>query len=651
MEWALHLRVVRALAGLTLVISTLASCSSAPVLSEPTPVMAPIKPIPVAGPAVWPTPQQQTARPDGFQLPSTVGMVIGASTDASAIAVVKAALASSGVTRFVTASDSQAAPDAQLDVWVGGPLENRLSAQALDALTIPGPSGLSAEGYVLGIGVGSDRRARVVLAGVDPTGTFYAAQTLRQLVVSQGSHHLVPGISIRDWPTVPLRGLVEGFYGAPWSTADRLAQFDFLSATKQNVYVYSPKDDAYLRARWREPHPAAQLAVIKQLVARATADHVQFTYALSPGLSVCYSSDADERALVAKFDSMWQVGVRSFAIPFDDISETTWNCAEDAAGFGSSGGAGAGAAQAHLLDRVQDDFIARHPSAKRLEMVPTEFFGMSDSPYKAALRNKLDPRIIVEWTGSGVAPATITADQAAQARQVFGHDILVWDNYPVNDTTPNRLLLGPYTGREPAVTDHVVGVTANPMVTSAPSQIAEFTSGDYLWNAAGYDPGAAWLAALHYLAGSAWQALKVFAENNYSSILNPAESPALVPLISAFWKARDSGKSLGSAATVLMDYFGHMAAAPGALARGMHDGAFLTEAKPWLDKLAIYGKAGEAAVGMLVAQQAGDAATASTERVALDALRGQAAAIPQVVALGVMDPFLAQAVAASSPSS
>jgi hypothetical protein len=627
-----------ALAGLALLIGALASCTSEPPVPET---------ISVTAPAVWPTPQQQTARRDGFPLPSTVGLVTGASTDASAVAVVKKALASAGVTRIVAASDQQPAPQAPLDVWVGGPSENKASAAALDALAIRGPNGLGAEGYVLGTGLGSDGHARVVLDGADPTGTFYAAQTLRQLVVSQGDRHLLPEISIRDWPTVPLRGVIEGFYGPPWSTADRLSQFDFLGATKQNVYVYSPKDDPYLRARWRQPYPADQLAVTTQLVARATTDHVQFTYALSPGLSVCYSSDSDEQALVAKLDSMWNIGVRSFALPFDDISYTNWSCAEDATKFGT-GGAAAGEAQAYLLDRVQHDFIDTHRFAKRLQMVPTEFSNESDSPYKTALRMQLDAGIIVEWTGDQVVPATITAEQAAQAQQVFGHDLLVWDNYPVNDYAPTRLLLGPYTGREPGVTDHVVGVTANPMIESSPSEIAEFTSGDYLWNAGSYNPSTAWLAGLHYLGGSAWQALNLLAENNYSSILNPAESPTLAPLISTFWDAYDSGQGLRSAATMLSDYFGQMAAAPGRLTTGMDNAAFLTEAKPWIDKHGIYGKAGQTAVSMLAAQQAGDASTASKDRLALESLLQQAGAIPQVVAPGVMDPFLTQAVAASN---
>ena len=45
-------------------------------------------------------------------------------------------------------------------MWVGGPSENKASAAALDAPGIRGPNGLSAEGYVLGIGRGSDDHAR-----------------------------------------------------------------------------------------------------------------------------------------------------------------------------------------------------------------------------------------------------------------------------------------------------------------------------------------------------------------------------------------------------------------------------------------------------------------------------------------------------------
>jgi hypothetical protein len=602
--------------------------------------------VPVTAPAVWPTPQQQNTRTDGFALSTTVALVTGATTDASAVRVVEKVLTSAGVTRIVTTSDSQPPRAAPVIVWVGGPSENRASAGALDALGLAGPAGLAAEGYVLGVGRGPDGQARVVLAGIDATGTFYAAQTLKQLVVARGGRNWVPGVSIRDWPTTPLRGVIEGFYGPPWSSADRLSQLDFFAATKQNVYVYSPKDDPYLRAQWRRPYPPDQLAVIRQLVDRAIADHVQFTYALSPGLSVCYSRDADQQALINKLQSIWDIGVRSFAIPLDDISYTRWNCSQDVARFGR-GGEAAGQAQASLLNRVQRDFIDTHPAAHRLEMVPTEFSDVQDSPYKAVLRAQLDHRVIVEWTGVGIVPATITAAQADQARQVYGHDILVWDNYPVNDYAPSRLFLGPYTGRDPRVADHVVGVTVNPMIEAEPSKIAEFSSAAFLWNATTYEAPAAWLAGLHHLGGPAWQALGVFAENSSSSVLNSAESPTLTALIRAFWTAYESGSDVAGAASALSSYFGEMAAAPGQLEAGMDNGAFLAEAKPWFDKLGLYGRAGQAAVALLVAPRTGDLRTVRRDRQALASLRNRLVATSQVVAPGIMDSFIARAASAS----
>ena len=350
------------------------------------------------------------------------------------------------VKRVDEITDPHDARPGEPTIYVGG----AAAGQAVAALGVQNADGLAAEGYVLATGSVAGHPS-VVLDGHDATGTFYAAQTLRQLVRA----HSVPGVEVRDWPTFPLRGVIEGFYGTPWSHAARLDQLDFYGAHKMNTYVYSPKNDPFLRDQWRDPYPPDQLAQLKELVDRAIANHVKFTYALSPGLSVCYSSAADEQALVAKFQSLWDVGVRDFAIPLDDISYTSWNCDADQTKFGT-GGAAAGAAQAYLLNAVQRDFIATHAGASRLQMVPTEYADVAASPYKNTIKAQLDPAIIVEWTGVGVIAPVITQQQAAAAKNVFGHDILVWDNYPVNDYVTDRLLLGPYIGRDTGLSGSLV---------------------------------------------------------------------------------------------------------------------------------------------------------------------------------------------------
>ncbi|MFJ4940339.1 beta-N-acetylglucosaminidase domain-containing protein [Streptomyces pseudovenezuelae] len=587
-------------------------------------------------PEIWPTPQRTTVGPGRLPVPDRVVEVVGPGTDPSARRVVEAALEAAGAEHITKVDAGDRPPPSGLTVYLGGPGENPATARALTRLGAASPSGLASGGYVLASGR-SHGQALLALSGVDPTGTFYAAQTLRQLLDGRGG---LPVVTVRDWPTAALRGVIEGFYGTPWTHAERLAQLDFYGRTKQNVYVYSPKDDDYLRARWRDEYPAAALAQLKELVDRADADHVRFTYALSPGLSVCYSSAADVRALTAKFDSLYAIGVRSFAIPLDDISYTKWNCPEDEREFGTGGGA-AGTAQARLLNTVWKDFSATHPDLQPLETVPTEYSDLADSPYKKALREKLDPSVVVEWTGVGVIAPTLTTEQLQQAREVYGHPILVWDNYPVNDYVTSRLLLGPYTGREPGVAAAATGVTANPMVQGEASRLALFTSAAYLWNPHAYDPRKAFLASVEDLAGpKAAKWLRIFAENNYSSQLDATESPTLTRLIAAFRKAYEQGSGLDRAATALTSYFADMAANPAELRAHLGNPGFLAETSAWLDKLGRYGGAGETAVRLLLAHKAGDTDAVSTYWTQLQRERKELDAIPQQVSPGVMDQFL-----------
>jgi hyaluronoglucosaminidase len=605
-------------------------------------------------PAVFPVPQSEQRHGGNVPIPSQVTVVVGAHGDASALSVVDTALNQAGARRINQVSDATAPGPHALTVYVGGDSENAQTASALSALGIAGPSGLPAQGYVLGVGR-VQGGAVVVLDGVDAAGTYYAAQTLRQLVSRAPSGiSLLPGVAIRDWPSLPTRGVVEGFYGDPWSDQDRMAQFDFYGANKMNTYVYSPKNDPYLRASWRDPYPPAQLAELQSLVQRATADHVTFTYALSPGLSLCYSSASDEQALVAKFQSLWDIGVRAFAVPFDDISYTTWNCSADQAKFGT-GPAAAAAAQAYVLNAVDADFIATHPGAQPLETVPTEYYDTAASPYKTTMAAQLTSDIVVEWTGDGVIPAAITASQAQAAKQVYGHDILLWDNYPVNDYNTSRLFLGPLAGRDAGLAGQLAGMTSNPMIQAAPSEIPLFTAADFMWNSAAYDPSASWNASLAAFAGhdpATLAALHAFADVNYSSVVNQQEAPSLSATIAAFWKAWNGGHPDPGATSSLGEAFAELRDGPGILRTRLSDPSFATEAGPWLDATAAWGDAELTALDMLIAQSTGDGTRAWTDRLALPGLEATAKSYTYtglngtahvVVGSGVLDTFIQNA--------
>ena len=65
---------------------------------------------------------------------------------------------------------------------------------------------------------------------------------------------------------IPVRGIVEGFYGTPWTQAHRLDMLEFCGTHGLNAYIYAPKDDSYHRAKWREPYPEGKRKELSLLV-------------------------------------------------------------------------------------------------------------------------------------------------------------------------------------------------------------------------------------------------------------------------------------------------------------------------------------------------------------------------------------------------
>ena len=49
----------------------------------------------------------------------------------------------------------------------------------------------------------------------------------------------------------PIRGLIEGFYGPPWSFDERAEVMARCAGWGMTHYVYAPKDDPLHRERWR----------------------------------------------------------------------------------------------------------------------------------------------------------------------------------------------------------------------------------------------------------------------------------------------------------------------------------------------------------------------------------------------------------------
>src|SRR5271157_3870796 len=111
-------------------------------------------------------------------------------------------------------------------------------------------------------------------------------------------------VVISDFPSFPERGIVEGFYGVPWTDQDRVDILRFAGQHGMNVYYYAPKDDPYHRKLWRDPYPRDEFGHLRELVEAAHANFVDFYFAISPGLSMTYSSEEDFGVLTRKLDSI-----------------------------------------------------------------------------------------------------------------------------------------------------------------------------------------------------------------------------------------------------------------------------------------------------------------------------------------------------------
>ncbi|MEU8567376.1 beta-N-acetylglucosaminidase domain-containing protein [Streptomyces pathocidini] len=550
-------------------------------------------------PIVTPRPQEMTANGGPLRVPSRVRVLLGEGADKPTRKLVVSVLRGAGA-RQVDVKPLAGAPErkvGELTVVVGR-LGDATVTEALKQAggSLPADAG-AAEGYALAAKSGLLGGGSVVLAGADSDGTYYAAQTLRQLA----GHRALAGVSVVDRPLMPLRGVIEGFYGSPWTHAERMDQLAFYGDVKMNTYIYAPKDDPYHREKWREPYPADKLAELGELVEQAQAHHVRFTFALSPGVSMCYSDAADLKALEAKLQAVYDLGVRSFSIPLDDISYTKWNCEGDQAKYGAPSQQAAAQAQVDLLNRVQKEFLeAKGGEAKPLQMVPTEYGDVKESPYKKKLRDELDPDVEVMWTGTDVVPPKITVEDAAKAAGVWGRKVFVWDNYPVNDygQSEGRLLLAPYAEREPGLHEQLSGLVLNPMNQASASKVALFGGADFAWHDTGYDADRTWKAAADYLAGGdarTARALLAFFDTQH---LAPTfgehpwqpQAPELARRLTDFeaaWEAEDKARAVRE----LRPYAKLLAAAPEQIRDGVEDKGFAADSEPWLKALDLWAKA------------------------------------------------------------
>ena len=266
----------------------------------------------------------------------------------------------------------------------------------------------------------------------------------------------------------PELGIIEGFYGKPWSWEARAETASFLAPYGYRFYLYAPKFDQHLRRRWQEPHPDALLARLKSLAEHCRQTGVRFGIGLTP--YELYDLDRNARsALANKLQLIDEIGAEDLGILFDDMRGDVPDLAKK---------------QIAIVE-----WAAAHTRATRIIVCPSYYsddpvldrvFGDRPKNYLEDLGRGIDEKIEMFWTGEEVISREFSPGHLDRVTDQLRRKPFLWDNYPVNDggRMSQYLHIRGFTGRPWSNADRVSAHGINPALQPTLNRIPAITLSD-----------------------------------------------------------------------------------------------------------------------------------------------------------------------------
>ncbi|MGT2933132.1 protein O-GlcNAcase [Streptococcus catagoni] len=358
-----------------------------------------------------------------------------------------------------------------------------------------------------------NKDGQIIIETANMRAFTYAQEALEKIMDIKDNHLRLPLVSIKHCPSFKIRGIIEGFYGEPWTEEERLDCLEFIGQNRMNTYMYAPKNDHYQRKDWRLPYPEKWLDHFRTLLKKAQEYQLDFWYMISPGMDFDYTNPEDYRLLKAKLQQMLNLGISHFGLLLDDIDYSLVASVEKRFKKTSF-------AQAHLIRTVHDYLLENH-FAPEIVICPTEYDNIYDSLYLKELSEATPKTIPFFWTGPSTLASQISEEDLKLMSSIYQRPIIIWDNIPVNDYQKDyqQLFLAPYVNRSPflAKEDYdLLGIVSNPMINWELSKLSLMDMSHYLWNAFAYQPARSFTAVLEEYAASPSiaKALEVFTWHN-----------------------------------------------------------------------------------------------------------------------------------------
>lgn len=286
----------------------------------------------------------------------------------------------------------------------------------------------------------------------------------------------------------PELGIIEGFYGPPWSWHARARVAAFLAPYGYRFYLYAPKGDAYLRRQWQQLHPDHEREAMRTFANQCASHNVRFGVGLSPYELYKNFDDSARDALARKLAGFDDVGVRDLAILFDDMRGDMPDLAQRQVEI-----------VAWIRERTRADRIIMCPTYYSNDPVLDRLFGARSDDYLQQLGEQLPQDVHAFWTGEEICARQLSTGDMRRAGELLRRKPFVWDNYPVNDTArmSRYLHLRAFTGRDAAIATYISAHGINPALQPTLSLIPALTllesyrlGNDYRYGAA-FDHAAA----------------------------------------------------------------------------------------------------------------------------------------------------------------
>jgi hyaluronoglucosaminidase len=416
---------------------------------------------------LYPNPQEMTYQDGSYILKKNVNVIYDEDIDDATKARLKETAELKGLN--VTESDAEKSGATNIYVGVYGS-DGTVDDQIVDGYHVDTSLFDHTDSYFLK----SDNNTIAVL-GKDTDASFYGLTTLYH-VLAQTESLSIRNFTIEDYADVVSRGFIEGYYGNPWSTEDRVNLMTWGGYYKLNAYFYAPKDDPKHRTKWNELYTDEELeSKIRPLAEAGNASKCRFVYALHPfpsGNNFRFDTDAhyneDLAKLKAKFKQVIDAGVRQIAILADDFVNP-------------------GAANEVRLLNDMSTWLAEvkqeYPDMKMtLPFVPYDYMGNGSSSELQALKS-VPENVQIVMTGGRVW-GEVTNNFTTTFTNNVGRGPFMWINWPCSDNSHKHLIMGGNSTFLHGGVDasKIQGIMLNPMQQSEPSKVAIFANASYAWN-------------------------------------------------------------------------------------------------------------------------------------------------------------------------